>query len=205
MLKKIRLLMTRKRILISRIFGFALFILILISNNCWAKNSFMDAFLESFGFALVCVGMLGRIWVSMYVSGYKYSALITDGPYSVVRNPLYVFSFLGAAGIGMSSESLLVTALICLGFIAYYPSVIMEEEKQLAARYGADFLKYTSETPRLIPDFLLYREPVSYTVSVKQYQKSFLDAAMFAVIYMFLQLLERLHESGILPACLHIP
>lgn len=205
MLKKLRVFLTEKRILISRIFSVLLFILILISKDRWEENGFMDLTLAFLGVILVSIGMLGRIWVSMYVSGYKSSSLIIEGPYSIVRNPLYFFSFLGAAGIGMSSGSLLVTSLICVGFILYYPFVIVQEEKQLAAKHGADFLKYTSVTPRLIPDPFRYHQPVSYTVAVKQYQKSFVDAGMFILIYAFVQLLERLHESGVLPVYLRIP
>jgi protein-S-isoprenylcysteine O-methyltransferase Ste14 len=205
MFAKLRMFLSEKRILISRIFCVFLALLLLISRSSWDRNTFMDSMLEFMGLMLVCVGMLGRIWTALYISGYKCDTLVTKGPYSIVRNPLYFFSFLGAAGIGLSSESLLMTMLICLLFLLYYPFVVLHEEKQLASRHVIEFQQYASVTPRFVPNFFLYDQPESYTVSVKQYQKSFLDASMFILIYAILQLLERLHESGILPTYLRIP
>lgn len=45
----------------------------------------------------LCVGaaMAGRIWCAQYIAGYKNDVLVREGPYSVCRNPLYFFSFLG--------------------------------------------------------------------------------------------------------------
>jgi protein-S-isoprenylcysteine O-methyltransferase Ste14 len=40
-----------------------------------------------------------RLWCSLYISGYKNSQLITSGPYSLCRNPLYFFSFVGFAAL----------------------------------------------------------------------------------------------------------
>jgi protein-S-isoprenylcysteine O-methyltransferase Ste14 len=47
---------------------------------------------EYVGYALVIVCVVGRIWCSAYVGGYKNTKLIDTGPFSIVRNPLYVFS-----------------------------------------------------------------------------------------------------------------
>ena len=47
----------------------------------------------------LCVGaaMAGRMWCAQYIAGYKNDVLVREGPYSVCRNPLYFFSFLGAS------------------------------------------------------------------------------------------------------------
>ena len=50
----------------------------------------------------LCVGaaMVGRMWCAQYIAGYKNDVLVREGPYSVCRNPLYFFSFLGGIGVG---------------------------------------------------------------------------------------------------------
>ncbi len=205
MLKKLNMLLVGKRILFSRIFAVVLCILILVSQDRWEDNSFMDSFMEFTGLMLVCTCMLGRLWASIYISGYKSDRLITEGPYSVVRNPLYLFSLIGAAGIGLATESLVLTALIGAAFLLYYPFVVIQEEEQLARNHGEDFRTYASVTPRFFPRFSLYRQPVSYTVSLKHFQRAFLDSGIFILVYALLQIVERLHTVGVLPTLIRLP
>lgn len=205
MLNKAAMYLAGKRILISWFFAVAVSILLLISKDCWDANSLMDSSLEFLGIMFICIGMLGRLWASIFIAGYKSSVLVTEGPYSVVRNPLYLFSFIGAAGIGLSTESVLVTLMICAVFLIYYPFVVVQEERQLAEKHGPDFTVYASVTPRFIPDFSLYRQPASYLVSLKHYQRCFWDAGVFLLVYALLQLIEKLHDNGILPILFRIP
>ena len=43
------------------------------------------------GFILLIFGCFGRIWASLYIEGNKTKNLITNGPFMMVRNPLYFF------------------------------------------------------------------------------------------------------------------
>ena len=58
------------------------------------------ALIEKAGLALIVICILGRTWCTLYIGGRKKRELINKGPYSVVRNPLYFFTTIGAAGIG---------------------------------------------------------------------------------------------------------
>jgi len=44
------------------------------------------------GTLLAGVAVTGRAWSLMYISGKKNASLVTVGPYSLCRNPLYFFS-----------------------------------------------------------------------------------------------------------------
>ena len=52
----------------------------------------VQALLETGGVILILVCIVGRTWCTLYIGGNKKRELITAGPYSVVRNPLYVFT-----------------------------------------------------------------------------------------------------------------
>ena len=56
--------------------------------------------IEWSGIAAIIVCILGRTWASLYIAGRKIEQFVTDGPYSVMRNPLYFFSIIGTAGAG---------------------------------------------------------------------------------------------------------
>jgi len=64
------------------------------------------------GAALIFVCVSGRTWCTLYIGGRKNHELVTAGPYSVCRNPLYVFSIIGAIGIGAQLGAVLVAILV---------------------------------------------------------------------------------------------
>jgi protein-S-isoprenylcysteine O-methyltransferase Ste14 len=193
------------RTAVTRKFAFLLAGLLLIIDHSWPKSGFLVIFLETTGLLLVGIGAMGRAWASMYISGYKDRDLITEGAYSIVRNPLYVFSFLGAVGIGCATGSLLLIGLLILGFFIYYPLTMADEEKKLAARYGEQYTDYAGRTPRFVPNFSLFHERETYAVHSRTYRYAFLDAVWFVWIYGLIQLIGKLHETGILPTLLRIP
>jgi protein-S-isoprenylcysteine O-methyltransferase Ste14 len=179
--------------------------LLLITDHSWSKTGFLDIFLTTFGLILVGIGALGRVWASMYISGYKDKDLVTQGAYSIVRNPLYVFSFIGAVGVGCATGSLLWISLLVLGFFIYYPLTMVDEEQRLAARYGERFTDYLRHTPRFIPNFSLFHENDTYSVDTRTYRYAFMDAVWFIWAYALIQMIEKLHECGILPTLFRIP
>jgi protein-S-isoprenylcysteine O-methyltransferase Ste14 len=111
-------------------------LVLLFSEHLWQKGGWTDVILHVFGFALTGASAFGRIWVSVYASGHKNKELIIVGPYSMVRNPLYFFSFIGALGIGCASESIVILLLITLAFTIIYPQVVVAEEENLLRRFG---------------------------------------------------------------------
>ena len=56
------------------------------------------------GYALIGVGAVGRMWCGVYIAGRKNKELCQDGPYSLCRNPLYVFSFIGTVGVALGAR-----------------------------------------------------------------------------------------------------
>src|SRR5882757_8547660 len=56
-------------------------------NGHWAHEM-----VEWVGVVLIVLCVMGRTWASLYIAGRKGEKLVSDGPYSVCRNPLYLFS-----------------------------------------------------------------------------------------------------------------
>ena len=83
------------------------------------------------GCTLVGIATVGRLWCALYIAGYKTDKLITSGPYSMCRNPLYFFSLLGGVGVGLCTEYLTLAAVIIVAFIGIYPVTIKREEERL--------------------------------------------------------------------------
>lgn len=88
----------RKHVL--RLLFLGLVVLVLFSQSLWAAGDAVHEALEYAGMALIGTAILGRTWSSLYIGGRKNAELMQDGPYSLMRNPLYTFSFIGAPGTG---------------------------------------------------------------------------------------------------------
>lgn len=83
---------------------------------------------ELVGLVLLAVACCGRIWSLVFVIGKKNAQLVTEGPYSAVRNPLYVFSFIGAVGFGLAAGNPTLALVVAALFAAYYRGVVRHEE-----------------------------------------------------------------------------
>ena len=77
--------------------------------------------------------------------------LVIQAPYSFTRNPLALglINFYLGISIALGSISSLIIVLIFSAAILVYIKNI--EEKELAQRYGADYVAYKKMTPFLIP------------------------------------------------------
>ena len=129
------------RIQITRIFAIVMGFLILFSGSKWEETyKFGSVMIFMIACFLVGIASLGRLWCSLYISGYKKSQLVTVGPYSMCRNPLYFFSFIGAVGVGCGTETLIIPLILLIAFGLYYPSVIKSEEKDLQKIHGEAFI-----------------------------------------------------------------
>jgi len=198
--------MTEKlRIRISQIFAGLLVVLICISSSLWEdKAPFVTTVLFLLGAILVGIASLGRLWCSVYIAGYKTDHLITQGPYSMCRNPLYFFSLLGALGVGLTSETLLIPFVILIAFVGYYPLVIKSEEAELIKLHKSEFEIYLKEVPKIFPKISLLNEPEEYTVKPIVFKRHMFHALWFVWSLGIIEIIEELHELNVLPTIFKI-
>lgn len=76
------------------------------------------------------------------------TALVTDGPYSFSRNPIYVGFALTYAGIATGLDSIAALAGLIPCLIVVDRFVIVREERYLAARFGTAFDHYRQKVRR---------------------------------------------------------
>lgn len=194
------------RIVVSRIFAAIIIFLALFSEPSWERSHFVVSMVvDVLAFVLILIATFGRLWALVYISGHKTKDLITDGPYSVVRNPLYLFSFTGALGIGLVSDNIYILTLLILIFSLYYPFVIQGEENNLHRVHGKAFEEYRDKTPMFLPRLSLYHDEPFLNIDTRLFRKTFLSVMWFPMIFLILLLIERLHESGFITVLFTTP
>lgn len=115
----------------------------------------------SFGIGLIVVvlGELVRfygVWHIGSISRTRTDAvggqLISNGPFAIVRNPLYIGNLLICMGLVLFSGAVWFLPLfLCLFFFQYHPIVLWEEEN-LLSKFGSEYREYLERVPRWFPD-----------------------------------------------------
>ncbi len=187
------------RIILTRIIIATLVLYVLFNHPPEYFPRFILEMCEMIGLVFLVAATLGRIWCLIFVGGKKNDVLMTFGPYSVVRNPLYVFSFIGAVGLGLTVENPLLALLLAVLFMAYYQYVVKKEERRLSTLFGPEYSEYLARTPRWFPNFSLYSEPETISVNTVYIRKGILGSMWFIWAYLLWELLELITSSGFWP------
>ncbi len=121
------------------------------------------------GTLLICAGAAIRLWAGLYIGGHKERRLVTEGPYSCVRNPLYLGNLLAAGGIAALTGSPVIAAVTVGATITLYLVTIRQEERKLRPIFGAGYAAYLREVPALLPSparcLRLIRDDTPCTIS----------------------------------------
>ena len=181
-------------------------LLLLFTQSRWRTAApHLHALIEVAGLVLILVCIVGRTWCTLYIGGLKKRELVTAGPYSVVRNPLYVFTSIGTAGIGAQTGSALVAILFAAGALAVFQVVARREEAFLAATFPADFAAYAARVPRFWPRLSQWREADELRVKPRLVRRTFLEACLFLLAVPAASLLAWLQQLGHFPVLLNLP
>jgi protein-S-isoprenylcysteine O-methyltransferase Ste14 len=101
-------------------------------------------------FCSAAVRTLGKQWslAARVLEGHR---LVTEGPYSIVRNPIYtgMFGMLLATGLAISHW---IGLLIAIAIFAIGTAIrVHSEEKLLREMFGEEFEAYTRKVPAVVP------------------------------------------------------
>lgn len=100
---------------------------------------------------LVRVAALRSIGPSSRTRVARADHLVTDGPYAVVRNPLYLGNGLIAAGLCLVAHVRWLMVAGPLGCALLYFVVVLHEEQVLRDKLGQPYLAYCQAVPRFWP------------------------------------------------------
>jgi protein-S-isoprenylcysteine O-methyltransferase Ste14 len=179
--------------------------LALFVGSAWSADSTFRRALEFSGGLLILICIAGRTWCSLYVGSRKTVYLATMGPYSLVRNPLYFFSAVGALGIGAAFGSVLVALFAALSVFAVFDRLVREEEAALETLHGASFRDYRDQVPRFLPRFSGWKNVDRLDVDLRAVRVTFLDSLFFLPAIPVAIIIENLRASGQLATILRIP
>ena len=176
-----------------------------VVTSRWPEGGFIHEIIEWIGMVLIGLCVAGRIWCSLYIGGRKNFELIQDGPYSLVRNPLYVFSIIGATGAGAQMGSIVAAFVYGSVTWAIFSWMAQVEETSMRSNFGEAYRDYAAKVPRLWPKLSGYHSRQSVEVYPHKVVATFFDAVLFWVAVPVMEGFDYLHTAGFLPTLLRLP
>lgn len=111
----------------------------------------VDAAVDLAGLAIVLMGLAIRIISRDWKISHSNGGLVTDGPYKICRNPMYLGSLLTGLGLCIVFGSLTFTVLYLAGFLVVHMRIVRREEKHLVTLHGPQYASYLEATPAWFP------------------------------------------------------
>lgn len=161
--------------------------------------------LDDLGAVLLGCAVLARCWCTLYIAAHKKQTLVTTGPFSLCRNPLYLFSCFAAGGVGLLSGSICVGLLYAAATAVLFQGVIRDEEKHLERLFGAVFFAYRRNTPRWLPDFRRWQDNAKLVTRPSLLLITLRDGLCLFAFWPFFMVMDLARETGLVPTLLVLP
>ncbi len=138
-----------------------------------------SVFSASLGLLLVAAGELFRIYTVAFIgtvsrtrSDSTGQKLVTHGPFSFVRNPLYVGNFFIVFGFSVFAANLSLVLITILLFSLQYYFIVRYEEFVLTGKFGSEYKNYCRRVPAWIPGSLPKLESIEWPTEYSSALKS---------------------------------
>lgn len=177
-MERAEVMLIRMRVRITALIFIALVAIWWLSDKRPRSLVYPNDLGATIGLLLAAVGLAIRSWAAGVLA--KNCRLTVTGPYAVVRNPLYVGSFLVMAGMMTLLNFHLVSFGVFIPLGVLYYLQIRSEETFLAKQYGKQWDYYASRVPRLLPRFHLHRALSSWRLAAWRKNREY--RALCAVI-----------------------
>jgi protein-S-isoprenylcysteine O-methyltransferase Ste14 len=109
------------------------------------------------GIGLTALGETVRLWAVHHIGTVsrtrtdRLGPLIADGPFAIVRNPLYLGNIALWIGFALVARLPWLAPVVALLLGAEYHAIVRWEESLLEARLGDVYRRYAARVPRWIP------------------------------------------------------
>lgn len=191
------------RIGLLRLGAVVLIPLLVLTRPCLPEQGLAAETMRLAGIALILACVLGRLWSILYIGRSKNRTVMTDGPYSITRNPLYFFSTLGAFGFGLMFAKISLALLLGSLVFGILYLTARREQAFLEAEFGGDYAAYAARVPMFIPKPWLFATESAVTFSPKAIERNMLDALVFLSAIPLAEVARMLHARiDILGICL---
>ena len=178
--------------------------LALVTTTLWGDGAFHEG-VEALGLGAMVIAIVGRAWCSLYIGGRKKAEIVNTGPYSISRNPLYLFSYVAAFGVGAQTGSVVMGLLFLAIAMVVFHFTVQREEAWLLNAFGEPYAAYMRRTPRFGPDFSKWQDEETLSIRPEFFLATIRDGLVMLLAIPIFEAIEKLQNIGVLRTLLHLP
>jgi protein-S-isoprenylcysteine O-methyltransferase Ste14 len=115
------------------------------------NNKSVDIAFDLVGLTISVLGLLLRVVSRDWKIAHGDNCLVTGGPYSVVRHPMYVGSFLAGFGLCMILGSVPFIIIYSICFIVVHSRIARREDKYMDGIWPEEHGQYVLSVPAFVP------------------------------------------------------
>jgi protein-S-isoprenylcysteine O-methyltransferase Ste14 len=179
--------------------------LALLSTPPVPEDTWLDEGLDILAWIVFIGGGGVRFWATLYIGGRKEWTLVSEGPYSICRNPLYVGSFLMLLSFAIFLDSATFAAVAMPVVIAYMIGTVRAEEQVLHKTLGEEYARYCERVPRFWPRLSQYHTPDVTPVRVKGMRIECVRMLRWFLVPLSMEVVSHLRECAWWPHLLRLP
>jgi protein-S-isoprenylcysteine O-methyltransferase Ste14 len=151
----------------------------LLSPPALQENSPLEFLISVAAWLAFFSGVALRWWATLHVASRKNEFLVSSGPYSICRNPLYLGTLLITLAIALYMQSLTFAVGLAVTSLFYLGVTVGDEERRLRERFGDVYERYCRDVPRFLPRWRRPESPPRIDVSVWGLTNEFHRAARY--------------------------
>jgi protein-S-isoprenylcysteine O-methyltransferase Ste14 len=140
-------------------------------------------------FAISFFGELIQMWASSSLE--KNEVLTVRGPYSLIRNPMYLGRFLVILGGIVLLHNIYILLVYVVVYYFYMVNRVKREESQLEEVFGEPYQDYRRKVNRFVPNLKIYEqgEPLFFRFHIlfrNNEHLNFLALLSFYIVFYFI-------------------
>lgn len=129
-------------------------------------GSWLNIAIDALAWVAFVAGAGLRFWATLYIGARKSDEVVSEGPYSLCRHPLYLGSVLLVLSGALFLKSVVFAGAMAVLATVYLMWTVPAEEEFLEARLGEPYREYRQRVNRLWPSFRHFRVAPRFVVDV---------------------------------------
>ncbi|MBF0522194.1 MAG: isoprenylcysteine carboxylmethyltransferase family protein [Candidatus Omnitrophica bacterium] len=125
-------------------------------RKLYPQNIVMDNVLDFIGYMAIFKGTLLRMSARGHkkANSQKSHSLVTTGPYTLTRNPMYLGTFMVGCGFILMFWPWWLLPVYAILFYLRFNQEMTKEEALLTENFGQEYKDYCAKTPRIFPSII---------------------------------------------------